>query len=248
MTPSEEITYGHSGVGKAKKKTRKITYGGKNGDNDDRPQFFGDLYSLLVELYEMMDKNGEMIFPHVPKTTSKTSATHAIGYWIADRRIKYNYTDVHSIGMEGAGFMDLINSPDYINRPNYYILTQSTTMEFLFNRYGVKGEEKRMTVDDKVRLAGILFRDDMRFYIEDMIGMPRSSKSRSVLDEASAKKLAGMKLLHSHFIDKEVVVNLPEEWNTVANKISVDEINGEGAFDQFGFFNLNNQRRVDTKI
>lgn len=76
--------------------------------------------------------------------------------------------------MEGAGFMDLINSPDYTNHPNYYILTQSTTMEFLFNRYGVKGEEKQMTVDDKVCLAGILFCDDVRFYIEDMIGMSKS--------------------------------------------------------------------------
>jgi hypothetical protein len=240
MTPAEEITYGNGVGGKGKKKTRKITYGGI----DEPSRFYGDLYSLSTELFEKLDKLRETHFPHLPKQTSKSTAVHAIGQWIAKRRIAYCRADVHNIGSDGDGFMRFIDSPNYSESEQYYILTQSTTMEFLFSRYGVKGEEKRMTIDDKVRVAGIIFRDDLRFYLEDMIGTSRASKSRAVLDEASAKKLAGMKRLHEHFIDTEVVVNLPDEWNTDENRTSVDEINGEGMFDQFGLFNPNNPARI----
>ena len=67
MTSAEEAIYScaASGAGKQRKKTRKITHG---------LYFFGDLYSLAAELYEMMDKNREEIFPHLPKTSSKTGA------------------------------------------------------------------------------------------------------------------------------------------------------------------------------
>ena len=101
-----------------------------------------------------------------------------------------------------------------------------------------------MTIDDKVGVAGILFCEDVRFYIQDMIGASRASKSRSVLDEAGARKLAGMNRLYANFIDPEVIVNLPDDWNSEENKTSVDEINGEGAFNQFGVFNPNNRARI----
>ena len=49
-----------------------------------------------------------------------------------------------------------------------------------------------------------------------------------------------MKCLHKHFIDSEVVVNLSHVWNSDKNVTSVDEINDEGVFEQFGKFNPNN--------
>ena len=39
-----------------------------------------------------------------------------------------------------------------------------------------KGEQKVVTVDDKVRVAGIIFRDDMRSYIQNMVGTSRGSR------------------------------------------------------------------------
>ena len=76
----------------------------------------------------------------------------------------------------------------------------------------------------------------MQFYLEDMIGTLQANRLCVVLDEASRRKLAGMKHLHKYFIDKEVTVDLPNEWNSLENQTSVDEINGE----QFGKFNPNN--------
>jgi hypothetical protein len=42
----------------------------------------------------------------------------------------------------------------------FFVLTQSTAWEYLFHLYGAKGEQKAITVDDKVRVAGILFQED----------------------------------------------------------------------------------------
>ena len=87
----------------------------------------------FATLYDVMSKNCNNIFPHVPKVNSKTTAIHSIGHWIAKRRVKYNCANMPSIGNEGAQFMDFINSPDYIDWPHCYILTQSSTIEFLFH-------------------------------------------------------------------------------------------------------------------
>ena len=90
----------------------------------------------------------------------RTTCIHAIGHWIAEKRIRYERGDIHNIG-EDMGFLDLIQSPEYADKLQYYILTQSSTMEFLFGRYGVKGEQKVITVDDKVRIASIIFCEEM---------------------------------------------------------------------------------------
>ncbi len=47
-----------------------------------------------------------------------------------------------------------------------------------------------MTIDDKmVCVTGLLFCDDIQFYIKDMIGTSRASKLCAVLDEASARNI-----------------------------------------------------------
>ncbi len=67
---------------------------------------------------------------------------------------------------------------------------------------------------------------------------------RAVLDAAPGRKLYAMTRLVEKFIDPEVVVEIPPEWNTLENKKSVDEVNGEGAFDRFEKFVPNNLARI----
>ena len=232
MTSAEEAIY--FVAGKPKKKTRRITYGNR---------FFADLYTLSSMVYELMNNNRESKFPNLPKTSSKTGCIHLIGQWIAEKRIRYERGDIHSIGRD-VGFMDLIQSPTFAQCDQYYVLTQSEMLEFLFKRYGVKGEEKVATVDDKIRVAGIIFREEMRPFLPDMIGITRGSKVRAVLDAASGRKQFGLNRLYEQFIDPEVEIDLPTNWNTAENQQSVDEINGEGAFEQFGSFSANNLARI----
>ena len=63
----------------------------------------------------------------------------------------------------------------YVNaaQMHFFVRTQSTTWEYLFHLYGAKGEQKVATVDDKVRVVGIIFQEDIRPFIQDMIGTSR---------------------------------------------------------------------------
>ena len=190
-----------------------------------------------------MDSHRNTTFTQLPKINSKSTTIHKIGQWIANKRVRYARADIYNIG-DDVGFNDFFQSPQYAHHTHFYILAQSRMWEYVFHLYGQKGEQKAVTVDDKVRVAGIIFREDMRPFIQDMTGKSRASTVRAVLDAASGRKLYGMNHLHENFIDKEVVINIPANWHTMENMVSVDEINGEGAFEQFGNFNPNNQARI----
>jgi hypothetical protein len=221
-----------------KKKTRMISHSSEDGSF-----FYASIYQLAAELYDRMNSCWNEAFPHLPKTSSKTATIHKIGLWIANKRIRYERADIHNLGSE-VGFIEFIQSPTYESHIHFFVLTQTSMWEHLFHLYGVKGEQKAVTVDDKVRVAGIIFREDMRPFIPDMIGTSRASTVRAVLDAATGRKIYGMNRLHEHFIDREVVILVPPGWETVENMMSVDEINGEGAFDKFGNFNPNNEARI----
>jgi hypothetical protein len=219
---------------KHKKKTRMIAQSSASGNF-----FYSLIYQLAAQIYDRMDAHRIVTFPQLPKTSSKTATIHKIGQWVAKKRIRYDRADIHNIGNE-VGFMDLIQSPEYEDRAHFFVLTQAAMWEYVFSIYGVKGEQKLITVHDKVRVAGIVFLEDMRPFIEDMIGTSRASSVRAVLDAAPARKLYAMNRLHEKFIDREVVIHVPPNWENVENMMSVNEINGDGAFEKFGHFNPNN--------
>ena len=136
---------------KPKKKTRMIAHSSEDGSF-----FYSLLYQLAVTLFDRMNCY-RMTFPHLPKQSSKTATIHKIGQWIAKKRIRYERADIHNIGIE-VGFMDFILSPTYADQMHFFVLTQSATWEYLFHLYGAKGEQKAVTVDDKVRVVGIIFK------------------------------------------------------------------------------------------
>jgi hypothetical protein len=53
--------------------------------------------------------------------------------------------------------IELINSVEYAGRQHFYILLQQKLLELLFEKYGVEGETKEATTDDKIQVAGIVF-------------------------------------------------------------------------------------------
>jgi hypothetical protein len=71
---------------------------------------------------------------------------------------------------------------------------------------------------DKVRVAGIIFQDDMRSYIQNMVGTSRGSRMHAVLDAPPGRKLYAMNRLHEQFIDSEIVIQIPPDWNVIANQ------------------------------
>jgi hypothetical protein len=68
--------------------------------------------------------------------------------------------------------MDLIDSREYAGRQQFYILSQQKLLELLFEKYGVEGEKKEATTDNKIQVAGIVF-SELREYIPAMLGSLR---------------------------------------------------------------------------
>jgi hypothetical protein len=73
-----------------------------------------------------------------------------------------------------------------------------------------------------------------------MLGKTRGSNVRADLDAASSCKLAGFCTFFTRFIDKEVVVTLPEMWLWEETKTSINALTCDGIFELHGKFNPNN--------
>jgi hypothetical protein len=186
---------------KPKKKYKNVAHGG---------YFYPELYSLAGNILALLETKRLEYFPRLPASQKNMSNTiHIIGKLIADCQFSCTRGDVHSIEVDG-GSIKMIDSAEYAGRQHFCILSQQKLLELLFEKYGVEGETKEATTDDKIRVAGIVF-GKLRKHIPDMLGSSRGSKIKAELDAAASRKLAGFRALYTKFIDKEVVVMLPEK-------------------------------------
>ena len=233
MSEVEELSYS-TRLAKPKRKAKNIAYGN---------QFYPDLYILGAHLWDLID-NHRIDFPNMPKGGSnKSTYIHDIGKVIAGERKEHARADIHGIGDDGDedSCMDLVIAS---NTPKVFILKQRTLLALLHNKYGPLPENKKTTIDDKVRVMGVLFMSEgLRDYLPDMLGKTKGGNGAS-LDAAPARKRAGFRALWTHFIDPEKVVVLPEEWTDVSTELTVDMNKGDGMYDQFGRFDPNNKDRI----
>jgi hypothetical protein len=77
-------------------------------------------------------------------------------------------------------------------------------------------------------------------YIPEILGKTRESNVRANLDAVSFCKLAGFCTFFTRFIDKEVVVTLPEMWLREETKTFIDALTCDGTFELHRKFNPNN--------
>ncbi len=166
------------------------------------------------------------IFSTSSGTTKKMSnIIHIIGKLIANRQFSCARGDVHSIGVDGD-LIELINSVEYPGRQQFYILLQQKLLELLFEKYGVEGETKEATMDNRIQVASTFF-SEMGEYVPDMLGSLRGSKVRAELDAAVSRKLAGFCVLYTKFLDKEVIVKIPNQRSTSPKQYSTAIRNDE---------------------
>jgi hypothetical protein len=105
-------------------------------------------------------------------------------------------------------------------------------------------ELRKPTTDNKVRAVGIaMTNEDIRQLLPDMLG---KSKGRTCtkLDAAVSKSRRGFHMLHDKFVDKEVIVTLPEQWEDPDTACKVDERLGAGVFEEHAQFDPNNESRI----
>ena len=57
--------------------------------------------------------------------------------------------------------MELFKSQEYTDQTHIFVLTQTLVWEYVVHLYGLKGEQKVVTLIDKALVAGIIFCEDM---------------------------------------------------------------------------------------
>ena len=231
MTELELITYSDAG---RKCKTRNIAHGGF---------FYKELYKLAELLFAFMDQRRDEHFERLSKLKNqKTPTIHQIGKCVASRRAFFQRSDLHA-GTD-QGFGDLIQLPAYNNASGLYIVSQAIIVDVLVQRYGTEADNKKITTDDKVRVAGILITDpDMRDFIPALTGTARNGDRQS-LDSSRSRKVAGLRYLYEKFVDPKVNVIIPSKWNEPQTRTSINTFLGEGVYEQHGQFNPNNLQRI----
>jgi len=76
-----------------------------------------------------------------------------------------------------------------------------------------------------------------------MLGKSKGG-THTELDAASSKSHRGFNMLHEKFVDKEVIVTLPEKWEDPDKACKVDERLGAGVFEEHAQFDPNNESRI----
>ena len=110
----------------------------------------------------------------------------------------------------------------------------------LLQWYGDIQLKKKVSVDDKVHVAGIVITDsDVQQFLPSLTGQSLNGDHQS-LDESHGRKAAGLHLLHQNFINVEVMVTIPEKWFLPATSISINRHLSEGVYKQHSIFNAHN--------
>ncbi len=187
----------------------------------------------------MLDKvqaNPEL-FPRLPTSmNNKTKTIHAIGKIIAAKRYSQARSDIDHLPL-GEVDSILANAAEYSAREDLFILSHREVLSACHLHYGKMPESKKITLDDKVRAVGIAMTNaHVRELLSDMLGRTRGG-TRQEMDAARGKKLQGFNLLHAKFIDREVVVKLPETWDDPARASKIDtKLGGPGMFEEYAQF------------
>ena len=203
---------------------------------------YPSLYKLAEEFYKKMSEHADL-FPRLPTQTNKTKAIHSIGKMIAKRRVSVARSDVHGLPF-GEVDLELFNSDEYATMNELFVLPQRDIVQHCNLNYGKAAETRKPTTDDKVRAVGIVMtNDDVRQLLPDMLGKSKGG-TRTELDAASSKSRRGFHMLHEKFVDKEVIVKLPEKWEDPDTARKVDERLGAGVFEEHAQFDPNNESRI----
>ncbi len=140
--------------------------------------------------------------------------------------------------------MELFNSDEFVTMDRLFVLPQRDVISVCHSNYGKVAESRGPTTDDKVRALGIcMTNEDIRELVPDMLGKTKGGK-HAELDAAASKSRQGFHLLHAQFVDLEVVVTLPAQWDDPATARTVDDKFGAGIFEEHAQFDPNNDSRI----
>ena len=232
MTPEEETQFMGDGEKKRKTKAWNILYASR---------FYPKLYQLSELIYEKIFARRDKYFQLLPaEKNSKTNTIHQIGFIIASncgvRPIRQ-----HELNATTNGGFDLLIEQS--TREEFFIFTQPSLLAILVNRYAQN--EMKITTNDKVRMAGILLNNDIvRDSLQYLTGKSLDSDNRLEIDRSAPEKAAALKMILNKFIDKEVVITIPDKWLNPQTELNIDATMGDGMYEMYGTYDPNSLERM----
>jgi hypothetical protein len=145
---------------------------------------------------------------------------------IARKKILVARSDIH-IQPQGKVDLELFNSVEYATKNELFVLPQQDIIKLCHASYGKLAMSRKPTTDDKDRAVGIAITDeDIWQLFPDMLGKTKGGTC-SELDAPASSICQRFHLLHGKFVDTEVVVTLPEQWEDLETACKIDEILGQ---------------------
>ena len=168
---------------------------------------------------------------------------HQIGSFIFKRGRKVARGDMNSI--TDAQVTTQTQRDEYKDNSSFYLLSQVELLRWVNDRWGCSQEDlMKFTPDNKLRLMGIVLgMEDLKDYVGYLTKATKSGTCRN-LDGFNTQQLAALSLAHDKFIDKKVVIPMPEKWPEANTKLTTDEHRGDGFYDTHISFNINNVSRI----
>ncbi len=119
-------------------------------------------------------------------------------------------SDIHN-RPQGKVDLNLFNTIEYAPKNELFVLPQQDIIKLCHAGYD-KLAVKEANQGHKVCDIGIAITDeDVWDLLPDMLGKTKRG-THPELDAAASRSHRGFHLLHGKFVDKEVVVTLPEQW------------------------------------
>jgi hypothetical protein len=200
-----------------------------------------DISGLAQKLHTLWSDAKDVHFNELPR--SESANIHKIGLFIAEKRQYHHKAQYPTcLADEGMEDIDISDEQDQIQfaceLDSAYFLTQASVLKHFKCKWGQSLPDiTKPTVNDKIRVAMLLFSDDIREYLPDILSKTKSAPSgsnnnnnnnRPNLDVSNARKKRGKLLLLNAFKDSDVIANLPAVWKDAAEYI--DEKNGSRCF------------------
>jgi len=195
----------------AKSKTRHVRFGGR---------LYNGIWRIAKQIHrEVLKPKRDSLVPKMSKNDS--DPVRYVGQAILELRYSVLRDDLFTAAADSVQ-MKLAQSEEYCDTENYFFLSQRELLTWILNKWSnTMDDMKRTTEDDRLRVIGILFMEDMVEFIPYFLA-GKDPANRLSLDEWTGKRNRAIHTVHMRFIDSDVVIDLPEEWLAPAAAEKID--------------------------
>ena len=170
--------------------------------------YFPNLYDLTRKMHALFLRDRQ-VFEQLP--TNKSDICRRMAQEILKLRFQVDRADMNRI-VDDTMLPFMQKAPR--EQAKFYVLSQKDMIKWAMSKWSSLSIEKlrKTTENDRLRVFGIMFSDDLREHVPLVTGTCNHTKNRGQLDEKNGLLRAVLQKVHDRFHDKEIVVVHPILW------------------------------------